>query len=112
MEYQLELRRKKLLELCVIWKQCVENIPSSNGSTSWGPSILEIAAIQAKSGGHEEEEDCSSVGSESDGEDAEIIDLIEDFGMLHGEEDDHTDTVLEGTAEVEVYIAKKRHRVA
>ena len=46
MQHQLELHRKKLLELCDNWQRGVQDIPPlSNILMSWGPSILDIAAV-------------------------------------------------------------------
>lgn len=82
-------------------------------STTWGPSILDIAAVRSNTlQDLVDEDNSSSVGSDfnyEDGEDAEVLDLIEDFGMLDASiQQDVTDTVSHGA---DIYIARKRHRI-
>ena len=84
------MHRKKRLELCGDWQRGVEDIPSlSDMSMSWGPSILDIAAVNTRRlEDLAQDDDSSSLGSDDeddedeDAEDAEVIDLLEDFGTV------------------------------
>jgi hypothetical protein len=115
MQHQLELHRKKLLELCVNWQRGVQDIPPiSDMSMSWGPSILDIATVNSNTlEDLVEYDESSSVESDmgdEDGEDAEVIDLLEDFGMWNVTETCE-DEVDNGSDVADIYIARKRHRV-
>ncbi|KAF8436868.1 hypothetical protein L210DRAFT_961007 [Boletus edulis BED1] len=113
LQNQLELHKRKLLELCVIWQRGVEDIPHLSTNMSWGPSMLDIAAVRLNILQELVDEDnSSSVGSNfthEDSEDAEVLDLIENFGMVDVSiQQDVADTASHGA---DIYIARKRHRI-
>ncbi|KAF8130556.1 hypothetical protein EV363DRAFT_1399064 [Boletus edulis] len=113
LQNQLELHKRKLLELCVIWQRGVEDIPHLSTNMSWGPSMLDIAAARLNILQELVDEDnSSSVGSNfthEDSEDVEVLDLIENFGMVDVSiQQDVADTASHGA---DIYIARKRHRI-
>ena len=86
-------------------------------SMSWGPSILNIAAVNTRRlEDLAQDDDSSSLGSDDkddedeDAEDAEVIDLLEDFGMLNPTANSE-DEVERSSDVAEIYVARKRHRV-
>lgn len=86
--YQLELHKKRLLELCVIWKKDLSGTPLEDTDYVWGPSEEEIANANVR---HlheivaEVEEDCGDDLSESE-DDFEDNGYDEDMIDAYGEE--------------------------
>ncbi len=44
--YQFELRRRDLLELCVLWKKSLDSLPGGADLPPWGPTEDEILDFQ------------------------------------------------------------------
>ncbi|KAF9231237.1 hypothetical protein BU15DRAFT_7047, partial [Melanogaster broomeanus] len=89
--YHLDIRARELTRLCALWQPEVEGIPPLyDNSPSWGPSVMQIAAArvaerQASQNDDEDSDNDSSPMSDTNGdedEDADILDMVEDLGML------------------------------
>jgi hypothetical protein len=83
-------------------------------SMAWGPSILDIPPVNSNILEDLAEDDVSSsvesdIGDENS-EDAEVIDLLVDFGMWNVTET-WGNEVENGSDVADIYIARKRHRV-
>lgn len=112
MRYQMELRRKALCRLCVIWKKSAENLPCSISEyvlQPWGPTSDElfdqsIAAVTASWG------DDSDPTTNSDSEvDDDEFDIQEDddldIGLISAlDAVDLSDVYRHGLEDSDIYI--------
>ena len=74
MRYQFELKRKELLQLCVVWRKSLDALPHAGDLPAWGPTKeeieeCEISEVTAAYGNGEDPGDEKS--SESDDEEWE-----------------------------------------
>ncbi|KAJ8507801.1 hypothetical protein ONZ45_g9868 [Pleurotus djamor] len=67
--YQLQLHKKWLLELCVVWKKDLSGIPLDDEDFIWGPSVEEMSNVtirQVKEVVAEVEDECGDDLSDSE----------------------------------------------
>jgi hypothetical protein len=95
--YQLQIRRKELLNLCQQWKTAAQVIPSNEPLETWGPSLEELLAAT----------DFESVAGNACYVDAEC-DMISDKEVVEPDIDDASaasgeDDLLESIAFMDIY---------
>ncbi|KAF9236950.1 hypothetical protein BU15DRAFT_88926 [Melanogaster broomeanus] len=83
MVYKLDLRKEELRQLGMTWKAQIQSIHAAwPMSTSWGPDIDIAAEVQDGLGEQLVDEDEDWESDNEDREDDELLDALEEFGLL------------------------------
>lgn len=84
MLYQINQRKKELLQLCINWGNDLQSCPPDHSLPAWGPSYSELEAMEVEMGGEtmdtvEDDEDDRSDGNFTELEEEEVIN---DTGLM------------------------------
>ncbi|KAF7341610.1 hypothetical protein MSAN_02058400 [Mycena sanguinolenta] len=99
--YQFELKRKELLQLCVVWRKLLDALPPAGDLPAWGPTKEEIedCEIEGVTASYEDGEDEDNErSSESDDETSS-----EDEDEDEDEEDEDLLYVIEAVERVDIH---------
>ncbi|KAJ6534507.1 hypothetical protein DFH09DRAFT_1092099 [Mycena vulgaris] len=116
-QYQFQLRRQELLQLCVLWKKSLDQLAFSDESLpEWGPTREEllgcqIAEVTASWGGGYDSDSDDGMDDDEDDDLFQVLTAVERADNYRGPEDDEGESIWDDNGLFDtLFVGKRRDR--